>query len=44
MAEEKKNRQYNGWREEEETIQWLKRRKRTNNTMAKEKKNIQYNG
>jgi hypothetical protein len=44
MAKEK-NRQYNGKREEEQTIQWLKRRRRTDNTMAKEKKkNIQYNG
>jgi hypothetical protein len=29
--------------EEEQTIQWLKRRK-TDNTMAKEKKNRQNNG
>jgi hypothetical protein len=42
MAKEKKNRKYNGKREEQ-TIQWLKRR-RTDNTMSKEKKNRQYNG
>ena len=42
MAKEKKNRQYNGYREEQ-TIQWLKRRS-TDNTMAEEKKNRQYNG
>jgi hypothetical protein len=41
--DKEKNRQYNGWREEEQTIQCLKRR-RTDNTMAKEKKNRQYNG
>jgi hypothetical protein len=40
--EKKKNRQYNG-KGEEETIQWLKRR-RTDNTMAEEKKNRKYNG
>ena len=39
----KKNRQYNGQKTEEQTIQWPKDR-RTDNTMAKRQKNRQYNG
>ena len=39
----KKNRQYNGQRTEEQTIQWPKDR-RTDNTMAKRQKNRQHNG
>jgi hypothetical protein len=42
MAKKKKDRQYNGQKEEGQTIQWPKRR-RTDNTMAK-KKDRQYNG
>jgi hypothetical protein len=38
-----KNRQYNGQKTEEQTIQWPKDR-RTDNTMAKRQKNRQYNG
>jgi uncharacterized protein YdeI (BOF family) len=39
----KKDRQYNGPKEERQTIQWHKRRK-TDNTMAQKKKDRQYNG
>jgi hypothetical protein len=43
MAKRQKNRQYNGQKTEEQTIQWPKDR-RTDNTMAKRQKNRQYNG
>jgi hypothetical protein len=43
MAKGKKDNQYNGQREEGQSIQWPKER-RTINTMAKEKKDNQYNG
>jgi hypothetical protein len=43
MAKRQENRQYNGQKTEEQTIQWPKDR-RTDNTMAKRQKNRQYNG
>jgi hypothetical protein len=43
MAQKKKDGQYNGPKEERQTIQWPKRRK-TDNTMAQKKKDRQYNG
>jgi hypothetical protein len=43
MAKRQKNRQHNGQKTEEQTIQWPKDR-RTDNTMAKRQKNRQHNG
>jgi hypothetical protein len=42
MAKRQKNRQYNGQKTEEQTIQWPKDR-RTDNTMAKRQKDTQHN-